>query len=156
MPGGERREERIPHRLEDRVVRELERGGEGQVGRVEERLRLRVLAPLCMRQAGRDEHVQRGGHVFVDVDGEVERMADPTLVCVRGQKGGGTQNLVSITATAGQACARLRLGGRVMSARRTRRTHLGAEEQCELRGVHRHPPRHAEWSRLRGDYRCDG
>ena len=71
---GQSGKQRVADRVEDGVVRDLEGGGEGEVGWVEERVAIGVYVDACclVWPTCRDQDVQRRGRVVVDIDGEIE------------------------------------------------------------------------------------
>lgn len=82
MADGESGEEGVAHGVEDGVVCDLEGRGEGKVGWVEEGVTIGVDVDAC-RLVGstcRNQNVQRRRCVVIDVDGEIERVGDATLL----------------------------------------------------------------------------
>lgn len=71
---GEVWEERVADRVEDGVVRDLERGCEWEVGWVEERVAIWVYVDSCrlVWSTRGDQDVQRRRGVVIDIDGKVE------------------------------------------------------------------------------------
>ena len=73
-------EERVADGVEDGVVRELERCRKGKGRRIEQRLGFGIAVDGRVRQTRGDEHVEGGRHVDINIDGEVEGIANSTLM----------------------------------------------------------------------------
>ena len=80
MPDGEGRKERVADGVEDGVVRELECRRKGKGRRIEQRLGFGIAVDGRVRQTRGDEHVEGGRHVDINIDGEVEGIANSTLM----------------------------------------------------------------------------
>lgn len=79
MSAGQRGEERVPHRLEDGMIGKFERGCQGKVRRIEERVALRVVPYLRMRSTSGDKDIESRRRIIIDVDREIKGMRDSTL-----------------------------------------------------------------------------
>ena len=79
MPARQRGEERVAHRFEDGMIGKFERGCQGKVRRIEERVALRVLPYLRVRSTSGDEDIESRGRIIIDVDREIKGVCDSTL-----------------------------------------------------------------------------
>ena len=82
FPDGKVWEERITDGIENREVCDLERCRQGKIGGVEEGLLTseRVVIRGRMGSAGGDEDIQRRWGVVADIDREIERVGDASLL----------------------------------------------------------------------------
>lgn len=79
MSARQRVEERVAHRLEDGMIGNFERGCQGKVRRIEERVVLRVIPCLRMRSASGDKDIESRRRVIIDVDREIKGVRDSAL-----------------------------------------------------------------------------
>ena len=79
MSARQRGEERVPHSLEDGMIGKFERGCQGKVRRIEERVAFRVIPYLRMRSTSGDKDIESGRCIIIDVDREIKGVRDSTL-----------------------------------------------------------------------------
>lgn len=77
----EERVERAADGVEERRIGELQRGGQGEIGRVEETLAvpIGVVIGALVWPAGANEHIECWRGAVADIDGEIERVSDASL-----------------------------------------------------------------------------
>lgn len=61
------------------MIGKFERGCQGKVRRIEERVVLRVIPYLRMRSASGDKDIKSRGRVIINVDREIKGVRDSTL-----------------------------------------------------------------------------
>ncbi len=61
------------------MISKFERGCQGKIRRIEERVILRVLPYLRMRSASRNQDIESRRRVIIDVDREIEGVRNSTL-----------------------------------------------------------------------------